>query len=316
HCEPFATGGPVSKSFRPVKAGLFVSLASLPALAMAAAAHADTATDAASTSEVVVTAQPTDVAISATKTALPLVETPQSISVIDRADLDLRVVENLNEALHYTAGVGPDTRGNTAGRYDQQTLRGFTPDQYLDGLRLIGSVNGYAVPQVDIAFLDRIEVVKGPASVLYGQGSPGGIVALSSKLPTPAAFGEVELSGGSYGTAKAAFDVGGPIDAAGRFSFRVDGLAYRSDTETRLVEAERYGVSPSITWRPDERTSWTLLYSYQRDPKAGDYGAMPVQGSLLPNPNGEIPRDFYDGEPGYERFDRTQNAITSLFSRQ
>lgn len=251
-----------------------------------------------------------------TKGDTPLIETPQSISVIGEQDLDQRVVQSLNEAMHFIAGVGPDTRGNTAGRYDLQTLRGFTPDQYLDGLRLIGSYNGYAIPQIDLAFLDHVEVVKGPASVLYGQASPGGIIALASKLPTLERFAEATISGGSYGTLRGTVDAGGKLDEAGRISFRLAAVGYRSDTETRDVEAERYGVSPALTWRPDDRTSWTLLYAYQHDPEAGDYGAMPVQGSLLPNPNGRVRLDFYDGEPGYERFDRTQNAVTSLFSRR
>ncbi|THD59386.1 TonB-dependent siderophore receptor [Phenylobacterium sp.] len=294
----------------------FLALCAASGLALAHAARAADDAGAPAVSEVVVRGQQADDrADSALKTATPLVETPQSISVVDGQELDLRVVQNLNEALRYTAGVGPDTRGNTAGRYDQQTLRGFVPDQYLDGLRVIGSVNGYAVPQLDLGFLDRIEVVKGPASVLYGQASPGGLVALSSKLPTLDNFGEVAISGGSYGTARATFDLGGKLDEEGTFSFRLDGTGYRSDTETSHALAERYGVSPALTWRPDDKTSWTLLYVYQHDPKGGDYGAMPIQGSLLPNPNGQIPRDFYDGEPGAERFDRTQNAVTSLFRR-
>lgn len=296
-------------------AGALFSAVSALALAPQAFA-ADAAVDP-SVDEVVVTGQrPDDQAVSGTKTNTPLIETPQSISVIDRRDLDLRVVQNLNEALHFTAGVGPDTRGNTAGRYDQQTLRGFVPDQYLDGLHIIGSANGYAVPQIDLAFLDRVDVVKGPASVLYGQGSPGGVIALSSKLPTLDRFGEVSLSGGSFGTARGTFDFGGKIDDNGVLSFRLAGVGYRSDTETQHVRAERYGVSPSIAWRPDDKTTWVLAYTYQHDPEGGDYGAMPVQGSLLPNPNGQIPRDFYDGEPGYERFNRTQQAFTSLFSRR
>lgn len=305
----------IRSSIKPATGLALLAGVSLLALGLPAFAE-DTATDP-TVSEVVVTGQHQNTqAGSGTKTSTPLIETPQAISVIDRNDLDLRVVDNLNAAMHYTAGVGPDTRGNTAGRYDQQTLRGFTPDQYLDGLRLIGSANGYAVPQVDLSFLDRVEVVKGPASVLYGQASPGGIVALSSKLPTQDRVGEVAISGGSWGTVRGAFDLGGKLDDAGKFSFRVDGIAARSDTETKHVESERYGISPAITWRPDTKTSWTLLYNYQHDPKSGDYGAMPLQGSLLPNPNGRIPHDFYDGEPGYERFDRTQNAVTSLFSRE
>ena len=276
------------------------------------------AAPAATGDEVVVTmraAQPNR-AVSGTKSDTPLIETPQSISVVDRDDLDLRVVQNLNQALRYTPGIGPDTRGNTAGRYDQQTLRGFTPDQYLDGLRLIGSQNGYAIPQIDITRLDRVEVVKGPASVLYGQGSPGGIVALSSKLPTSDRFGELALTGGSFGYGQGVLDLGGPIDADGRWTFRLNAVANRSDTEIQHTEAERYGVSPAITWKPDDKTSWTLLYSYQNDPEGGDYGAMQPVGSLLPNPNGRVARDFFGSEPGFEQFKREQNAITSLFSRK
>src|SRR5262245_54327555 len=92
-------------------------------------AHAETAADARALSEVVVTAHRADEAASATKSATPLVETPQSVSVIDRTELDLRVVQNLNQAVQFTAGMGPDTRGNTGGRYDLQMLRGFRVDQ-------------------------------------------------------------------------------------------------------------------------------------------------------------------------------------------
>lgn len=286
-------------------------------VALASHAHAAEAdADARALGEVVVTARlPEGEASSGTKSATPLVETPQSVSVIDRADLDLRVVQNLNEAVHFTAGMGPDTRGNTGGRYDLQTLRGFTADQYLDGLRVIASANGYATPQIDLGFLERVEVVKGPASVTYGAASPGGLVALSSKLPTPDKFGEFTVSGGSFATVRGVLDLGGPLNASGTLTYRLVALADRSDTETRLTGAKRYGLAPAITWRPDDKTSWTLLYNYQRDPKTGDYGAVPLEGSLLPNPNGHIARDFYVGEPDFERFDRTQNAATSLFTR-
>lgn len=292
------------------------TLGAVSVLALAWACGAWASDEPQAVSEVVVTGHTPDTrAVSATKGDTPLVETPQSISVIDRSDLDLRVVQNLNQALRFTAGIGPETRGNTAGRYDQLTLRGFSPEQYLDGLHLIQSQNGYAVPQIDVTRLERVEVVKGPASVLYGQGSPGGLVALSSKLPTTDRFGEVALSGGSFGYAQGAVDLGGAIDEQGKFAFRLNAVASRTDTEISHTEAERYAVSPALTWRPDDKTSWTLLYTYQNDPEGGDYGAMPPQGSLLPNPNGRVPRDFFGSEPGFEQFQREQHAVTSLFSR-
>jgi iron complex outermembrane recepter protein len=271
----------------------------------------------ASISEVVVTGARSDTQASAgTKSDTPLVETPQSITVVDRSQLDLLNVTELNEALRYVAGVSPDTRGSTGTRYDLLNLRGFTPDQYLDGLKLIQSANGYAVPQVDVTRLDRIEVVKGPASVLYGQASPGGIVALSSKLPTANSFGQLEVLGGSFGTAQVDADLGGPLDRDGRVLFRVDGVLSRTDTEIAHTEAQRVAISPALTLKPDAKTSWTLLYAYQRDPKGGAYGDDPTQGSLLPNPNGRIAEDFNSGEPGFERYERLQNSFTSLFTRE
>ncbi|WP_049973691.1 TonB-dependent siderophore receptor [Azospirillum sp. B4] len=286
---------------------------------MASAAHADDAaagTDATANEVLVLGRRSATDATSALKSDAPLVETPQSVSVIGREELNLRVAENLNDALNYTAGVATDTRGNTAGRYDLMTVRGFNADQYLDGLHLISSVNGYATPQIDLSFLERVEVVKGPASVLYGNANPGGIAALTSKLPTGQTFGEVSVTAGSYGTVRETADIGGTLDANGMLSYRLVGVNDRSDTQISHTESERFGVSPSITYRPDDKTSWTVLYVHQQDPKSGAYGSVPVQGSLLSNPNGQIARDFYDGEPDFERFNRTENMVTSLFTHK
>lgn len=290
-------------------------LSAVPMVGVVGSAWADET--AAPVEEVVILGQrsATD-ATSALKSPVPLIETPQSISIITRDDLDLRVVDNLNDALNYTAGVATDTRGNTAGRYDLMTLRGFSADQYLDGLHLIASSNGYAVPQIDMAFLDRIEVVKGPASVLYGNANPGGIAALTSKLPTGETFGEVSVTAGSFNTVREMADLGGVLDDKGVFSYRLVGVNDRSDTQISHTESERFGVSPSFTFRPDNQTSWSLLYVHQQDPKSGGYGSVPAQGSLLPNATGPIPRDFYDGEPGFERFNRTENMVTSLFTHK
>lgn len=291
-------------------------LAASSLLALAGAAHADETGSGPTVSELVVTGVRSDDNSAGAKVDLPIAQTPQSISVITRDELNLRGVDNLNQALRFTAGIAPETRGNTAGRYDLLNLRGFSPDQYLDGLRLIGSSNGYDIPQIDTGMIERVEVVKGPASALYGQSSPGGLIALTSKLPRFDRFGEVSITGGNFGYWDGTFDVGTVLDEDGRFAVRLDGMASRSDTQIRLTEARRYAISPSITWRPDDKTSWTLMYFYQDDPKTGAYGAVPLQGSVLPNPNGRIPRDFFDSEPGFDRFSRKQQQFSSFFARE
>lgn len=295
----------------------FAGSAALSALLLAAApAPAAEADSGPIVSELLVTGQKQAETTSGAKLDLPAAQTPQSISVITRDELDLRGVGSLNQAVRFTAGVAPETRGNTAGRYDQLNLRGFSPDRYLDGLRLIDSSNGYNQSQIDIALIDRIEVVKGPASALYGLSSPGGLIAMSSKLPRFETLGEAALTVGDYGYWNGAFDLGGVLDKDGRFAARVAGVVSRSDTQIRLTEAERYAITPSITWKIDDKTSWTLAYAYQDDPKTGAYGAVPLRGSVLPNPNGRIARDFFDSEPAFDRFSRTQQAVSSFFTRE
>jgi iron complex outermembrane receptor protein len=263
--------------------------------------------------EIIVTAARRDTNSSAgTKTNTPLIATAQSLTVIPRDLLDLQNPINLNEALRFTAGISPETRGATATRYDQLNIRGFTPPEYLDGMRLMGGLY-YATPQIDLDLLDRIEVVKGPSSVLYGQTSPGGLINLASKLPTLDPHGEVSLTGGNFNLFEGMVDVGGPIDPNGEFLYRFVGMGSMSDGQVRTTENRRYAISPSFTWAPDEDTSWTVLIDYQRDPKAASYGSVPPVGSVFPNPHGQVPVDFYDGDQSFERFDRTQTAISSFF---
>lgn len=250
-----------------------------------------------------------------TKSDSALIDTPQSISVITRDDLDQRGVESLNQALHYSTGISPDTRGGTATRYDQLKIRGFDAEQYLDGMRLIGT-SYYATPQIDVSRVDEVDVVRGPASVLYGQSSPGGLVALTSKRPTATAFGDVSLSGDTHNLAQGTFDVGGAVDAGKRVLIRLNGMASRSDGQVSRTENQRDSINPAITLRPDENTTWTILYSWQQDPKSASYGSAPPEGSVLPNPNGRLPVNFYDGDPNFEQFRRTQHAVSSLFEHR
>ncbi|MFT9299314.1 MAG: TonB-dependent receptor plug domain-containing protein, partial [Gluconobacter sp.] len=114
------------------------------------------------------------IASSATKTNTPLVETAQSVTVITRDEMDARGVLTLNQAVRYAAGVTADTRGGEGTRYDLFDLRGFTVPTFLDGLKFQDSPTGFAVAQTDTFRLDRVELLKGPASALYGQSSPGG----------------------------------------------------------------------------------------------------------------------------------------------
>ncbi|WP_458097563.1 TonB-dependent siderophore receptor [Roseomonas sp. WA12] len=248
-----------------------------------------------------------EVAGTGTKTDTPILETPQSVSVVTRDDFEARAAQNLNQVLRYTAGVAADQRGATAVRLDQFTIRGFQPERYLDGLRLQGGRD--ANPSIDPYRLERVEVIRGPASVLYGQSTPGGLVNLVSKRPTDTPFREFLLQGGSYEQARIGFDMSGALDANREFLGRITGSYYTSDSQIDQVRERHYFIAPSLTWRPTSNTTLTILGAYQKDPESGSYGSNPVYGTLLPNPNGRIPRNFYDGDPNYERSNREQYSI-------
>ncbi|MCK8456612.1 TonB-dependent siderophore receptor [Sphingomonas faeni] len=293
--------------------GIAVLLASATT---AAPGLAQTATDAgmttADTGIVVVTGQHArSQASSGTKTDTPLAETPQSISVITSDDIAGRSLQNLNQALRFVAGVTPETRGASAEVYDQFKLRGFDAPVYLDGLKQFGSPSGYAVPQVDVSRLDRIEVIKGPASVLYGQSSPGGLVAESSKLPLDQPlYGAISGTYGNYDLYRVDADLGGR--AGEGVLWRINGSANGADTQQKFGKRARQTVSAAVTAGAGSTTSFTLLGTYSHDPHNGTYGVFPASGTLLTNPNGKLPTSFDGGEEG-NRFSREQAALTYIF---
>ncbi|MFT8418000.1 MAG: TonB-dependent siderophore receptor [Acetobacter sp.] len=256
-------------------------------------------------------------ASSGTKTNTPLVNTAQSITVISRHEMDNRGVLSLNQAIRYIAGVLPDQRGATATRYDLFTLRGFTVPTFLDGLKEQSSPNGYATAQTDTSRLDRIEVLKGPSSALYGQSSPGGLVALSSKLPTEDKFyGGLNATGGSFDLYRVDGDIGGWATKDGSVRYRLYGTVNGSHSQLSQTVNRRYSISPAITFGGDGPTTFTLLGNYQYDPKNASYGSVPLEGSLKKAAFGYVPQNFYDGDQSYEEFDRNHGAITYIFKHE
>lgn len=243
-----------------------------------------------------------------TKTDTPLVETPQSITVITQSVLREQDVQSLNQALRYVSGVAAETRGGVASRYDLFNIRGFDADTYLNGLKLL--TNGeYASPQIDPYLLDRVDVIKGPVSVLYGNAQAGGVVDQTQKMPTQTPLHEVGVEFGNFAHAQATADFSGPLDKAGQWSYRLTALARTEDGQVSHTKNQRLEVAPALTWRPDSRTEITLLGLYQKDPRSTSYGSVPSDASVTYNPYGSLPVDFYDGDLNFEKFKRTQGSI-------
>jgi iron complex outermembrane receptor protein len=247
----------------------------------------------------------------ATKTGLPLIETPQTISVITGDQLVQRDVQSMNQALDYTAGVGTATYGADP-RFDWFNIRGFdesTYGMYRDNLRWqSGQVEG----EIEPFDLQEIDVIKGPSSVLYGQNTPGGLVNLVTKRPEAYPSNEIIAQFGSFDRKQVQADLGGPLDVHAHFRYRLVGLYRNSGTQVNYVPDDRDFIAPSFTWAPSDKTTLTILTDYQHD-NSGWSQFLPAQGTLEYNPNGKIPTDTFTGQPGFDYFHRQQWSLAYLF---
>lgn len=250
-------------------------------------------------------------ATSATKTDTALLETTQSISVITRDRLTVQGAQTISDALGYTAGVHASVAGNNP---TDSTLmvRGFqqtSTNAYTDGLR--NNQIGYYAPEP--WGMERIEVLKGPASVLYGQGSPGGTVNFVSKRPTFVAHREVGFSTGSDNRLQTYTDVGDVLDEQNTLAYRFVALGRDADNSIDGIKDDRVYVAPSFTWAPSEDTSLTLLASYQRN-KNLFTSNMPYSLFDGSNPNGRVPRHRSLNEPGFDAEKSEQTSFGYEFS--
>ncbi|MFZ5875588.1 MAG: TonB-dependent siderophore receptor [Nitrospirota bacterium] len=229
-------------------------------------------------------------ATSATKSAIRLLETPQAVSVVTRQLMEDQNAYKLDDVLKNVAGV---SHGGYYGEWDYYRIRGFNSafNAYLDGLFM-----GLFEPNTELWGLERVEVVKGPGSALYGQGPAGGFVSLISKRPQPNTFGETRLTVGSFNTYEAAFDVNQPLNEKGNVYARLNALYRVNDSFVDYANGQRFYLAPSLTWDITPSTSLTLLTSVT-DYRLDFAFPLPARGTVLSNPNGEISTSLYIGNP-------------------
>lgn len=245
----------------------------------------------------------------ATKTATSIVDVPQSISVIGREEMDSRSATRLSETLRYTPGVTVEADGVDS-RFDSISIRGFNTDNatWLDGLPYqagasLGSGNNWTIPQIDTWTLERVEVLKGPSSSMYGQLPPGGMINQVTKRPSDEASRHVEGHIDSFGKPTAAFDITGPLNDA--VSYRLLGKFGKTGSEVEEGDRTRLLIAPSFSADVGDG-KFTAYAQLQRDRGGIDYSWLPAYGTLYDNPHGRISRSFFAGEPDFNRYDRNQ----------
>jgi iron complex outermembrane receptor protein len=234
-------------------------------------------------------------AATGTKTDTPLIEVPSTVNVLNRQQLDAQQLLTLPEALQWVPGVFDQ---NSRSGFDRFTIRGFFAGDsvFLDGLR---ADPRFWISQ-ELFGMERIEVLKGPASVLYGQIAPGGVVNLVSKRPRFEPHYDLGLTIGSYDFYEGTFDLGGAVNADKTIAVRATGLYLDRNDFVDFVEKQRAYFAPAVTFKLGTDTTLTVLGSYVWE----DWVApleLPAEGTVLPNPNGKIPIERFVGEPAFNR---------------
>lgn len=243
---------------------------------------------------------------SATKTDTPMIEIPQSISIIGRDEIEATGAQDVSDIVARTPGIavntyGPDNRG-----WEYISMRGFPGNtgNYRDGLPQ--TFFGVLYRMTEPYGLDRLEVLRGPSSVMYGQGDAGGIINRVSKQANGERIREVAVQYGSFDRKQLAFDVGDRIDEQGELSFRLVGVGLDTNDQDRYPDGQKINrtrsyLAPSLRWQPNASTSVTLLGEFLKDSSGEDpYYALAADGSVT---------RVKMGDPSFSKFKQDQSSI-------
>ncbi|WP_421183260.1 TonB-dependent siderophore receptor [Aeromonas enteropelogenes] len=236
----------------------------------------------------------------AMKVEVPMAETPRAVSVVNREELDQHAVLKLDEALRYRSGVLSQSYGADTDA-DWFKVRGFDAASYLDGNRLFST--GYYVWTPEPFGLESVEVLKGPASILYGEAPPGGVINAISKRPTATPQGQVDLQLGNRDHRQIGVDVSDTLTDNSRY--RMVALYSERDGVLNGSYNDRVYLAPSVTLDISDRTSLTLLASFKHDEGIPTNGFFPVYGTLNTS-GGQIDPATNLSQPDYDRNRNTQ----------
>ncbi|HEX7029911.1 MAG TPA: TonB-dependent siderophore receptor [Gammaproteobacteria bacterium] len=247
---------------------------------------------------------------SALKSDTPIMETARSVSIETADTLEARGALELADAYLYSAGVFGEAYG-FATRGDWVKVRGLDVPEYRDSLQaLFGNYNN---TRPHVYTLEQVEILKGPASVLYGQGSPGGLVNVVSKRPRANLRSEVVMQLGNFDHMQLATDFGGAMNESGSLLYRVTAVYRDAGTQVDFVENDAWVFAPSVTWSPSARTNLTLLANFQESSGATGEQFVPLYGTLYPAPNGEfLDIESFYGDPAFDHYNTETQSLTLL----
>lgn len=229
-----------------------------------------------------------------------VMDTPASVSVITAKEIQERNATNVEQVLNYTAGVVTTFYGSDD-RFDYFKIRGFDAYMYRDGMSLGKPFGG--IREEPFAF-ERVEVLKGGSSSVFGVSDPGGSVNFTSKKPKSERFGEAYLSGGSYNHVETGFDFGDNITADDTLSYRLTGKLKKAEREYDYSRDDEKFFLGGLTWRPTDVTSVTVLYDHLYLKDTPNSGGYPV--------GIDFSRKRFFGEPDFNYGKTKRDTLTVL----
>ena len=237
------------------------------------------------------------------KTDAELLDLSASLSVVGAEELERRGSKSLDSALGYTSGVSTNLYGADK-RYDFVSIRGFVETGmgiYRDGMQ--NRVTNFTGSRVEPYGMERVEVLKGSTSTLYGLNAAGGLVNMVTKRPLDYQFGEVYTTVGN-GHLESGADFGGPVDGNGQFLYRLTAKWQDGQDGHEWANDDRIYIAPSFTWKPTDATSLTILADYNNRAGANRYG-IPVGSNVDP--------ETYFGEKQFDQNDTVEWNIGYVF---
>ncbi|MCR4542489.1 TonB-dependent siderophore receptor [Pseudomonas sp. 18.1.10] len=239
---------------------------------------------------------------SATRTDTSIHETPQSISVVTKDAVEDIGATRLQDALDYAGGVG---RANNFGGQGLTTftVRGFTTGEfYRNGF----PINRGYPNMPDANTIERLEVLRGPATLLYGRGDPGGTFNVVSKQPLPERTVTLGSQLNDQGMQRGTLDASGPLDEEGRLAYRLNVVGEGGETFRDHVETERYGITPVITWQATDATKVIFEGDFMRNNHPLDRGL-----TRFANQKGTASRDTFWGDKDVGKL-HNDNSVAQL----
>jgi catecholate siderophore receptor len=243
-----------------------------------------------------------DAVTSATKTLTPLRDVPQAIAVVTKEQIKDQMLLSVGDAVRYMPGITAHQGENNR---DQVIIRGqnTSADFFLNGVR--DDVQYYR----DFYNLERLETLKGPNAMIFGRGGGGGVINRVTKEAGFAPLREITVQGGSFYNRRIAGDFDQPFGE--RFAFRLNDVYEKSDSFRKFVNLERYGISPTFTFAPSEKTKITFGYEFFRDKRTVDRGITSFQGRPA-----DVPISTFYGDPNNSRVRAGINILTGAIEHQ